>query len=75
MGQVLVRNVSDRALSLFRERAKNKGSSLEQELRELIERHAIYTPEERAAVAQEIRSRTKGIAPSLTLDEIREGLE
>jgi antitoxin FitA len=75
MGQVLIRNVSDRALGTFRDRARLKGTSLEQELRDLIEKHAVYTPEERAAVACEIRSRTKGVAPSMTLDEIREGLE
>jgi antitoxin FitA len=75
MGQVLVRNVSDRALDTFRERAKLKGTSLEQELRELIERHTPYTPEERVAASRRIRAMTKGTVPSLTLEEIREGLE
>ncbi|MGE0212557.1 MAG: hypothetical protein AB7S41_12745 [Parvibaculaceae bacterium] len=75
MGQILVRNVDDRAIETFKLRAKLKGTSLEQEVRELIERNAPFSPEERAAAARDIRSRTKGIAPSLTLDEIREGLE
>ena len=75
MGQILVRNVSDRAIDSFKFRARIKGTSLEQELRELIEAHAPFTPKERAAAARAIREKTKGIAPSLTLDEIREGLE
>jgi plasmid stability protein len=75
MGQVLVRNVSDRAIDTFKYRAKLKGTSLEQEVRELIEAHAPFTPEERAASARAIREKTKGVAPSMTLDEIREGLE
>lgn len=75
MGQILVRNVSDRAIDSFKFRARMKGTSLEQELRELIEAHAPFTPEERAAAARAVREKTKGVAPSLTLDEIREGLE
>ncbi len=75
MGQILVRNVSDRAIDSFKFRARMKGTSLEQELRDLIEAHAPFTPEERAEAARAIREQTKGVAPSLTLDEIREGLE
>ena len=75
MGQILVRNVSDEALETFRLRAKMKGTSLEQEVREMINAKAPFTPEERVAAAREIRAMTKGVVPSLTLDEIREGLE
>ena len=75
MGQILVRDVSDHALDTFRWRAKRNGTSLEQEIRELIEAQSPYTPEERVAAAREVRARMKGFAPSLTLDEIREGLE
>jgi plasmid stability protein len=75
VGQILVRNVSDYALETFRLRAKRKGTSLEQEVRQLIEANAPYTPEERAAAAREVTALVKGITPSLTLDEIREGLE
>ena len=75
MGQILVRNVSDQALESFRWRAERNGTSLEQEVRTLIEQNAPYSPEERAAAARAIRLMTKGIAPLLTLDEIREGLE
>ena len=75
MGQILVRNVSDHAIDTFKFRARVKGTSLEQEIRELIEAHAPFTPEERAAAARAIREKTKGIVPSMTLEEIREGLE
>ena len=75
MAQLLVRNVSDRAIETFKYRAKIKGTSLEQEVRELIEAHAPFTPEERAASARAIRAKTVGVAPSLTLDDIRDGLE
>ena len=73
MGQIIVRNLSDAAIDSFKLRAKLKGSSLEQEIRELIEAHAAFTPEERVAAARAMRART-GQAPSLSLDEIREGL-
>ncbi len=75
MGQILVRNLSDSAIESFKQRAKFKGTSLEQEVRALIESHAPFTPEERVEVARAISQRTKGVAPSLTLDEIREGLK
>lgn len=76
MGQILVRNVSDHALETFRKRAKARGTSLEQIIRELIEAHAPYTPQERAEAFKRLRDMTKGgpLAP-MSLDEIREGLE
>jgi plasmid stability protein len=75
MGQILVRNVSDWAIDSLRYRAKLKGTSLEQEARELIEAHAPFTPEERVAACRDIRSMQEGTAAPLTLDEIRQGLE
>ena len=75
MGQILVRNVSEWVIDAFKSRAKLNGTSLESEIRKLLEVNAPHTPAERAAAAAEIRSRTRGVAPSLTLDEIREGLE
>lgn len=75
MGQILVRNVSDHALNSFRMRAKAKGTSLEQEIRALIEREAELTSEEKVAISRRIRSHSKGGMTPLTLDEIREGLE
>ncbi|MEP9355117.1 hypothetical protein ABLE93_16135 [Xanthobacter sp. KR7-65] len=72
MAQVLVRNIPDETLNVYRERAKRNGISLEQEIRNLLEKNRPYTPEERVAVSRYFRSRTKP-SPSLTLDEIREG--
>jgi antitoxin FitA len=52
MAQVLIRNVPDDVLAAHRARAKAHGRSLEQELRDLFEKSAPYTPEERLAVVE-----------------------
>lgn len=75
MGQILIRNVDDATIESYKAKARFKGHSLEQEIRNLLEAHRPFTPEERVAVSRAARARTKGVAPSLTLDEIREGLE
>ena len=46
----------------------------EQTFEEVLKRKEKFTPEERAAVSRYLHSRCNGIQPSLTLDEIREGL-
>ncbi|TDR95902.1 FitA-like ribbon-helix-helix domain-containing protein [Enterovirga rhinocerotis] len=74
MAQVLIRNVDEDTVESYRQKAKIKGISLEQELRNLLEAHKPFTPDERLAVSRAIRAKQKGVAPSLTLDEIREGL-
>ena len=75
MGQILVRNISDWALASLKARARLKGTSLEQEIRSLIEQAAELTPEEKVAAARHVQAMTTGPVPSLSLDEIREGLE
>jgi plasmid stability protein len=75
MGQVLIRNVPEETIESFKKKAELHGHSLEQELRELLERNQPFTPEERVALSRSFRSRHEGIQRSLTLDEIREGLE
>ncbi|MET0604902.1 MAG: hypothetical protein ABWZ80_00450 [Beijerinckiaceae bacterium] len=75
MGQVLIRNVPDETIEVFRQRAKANRRSLEQELRDLLERNRPYTPEERLAAIRYQRSLAKGPAEPMSLDEIREGLE
>ena len=75
MGQVLVRNVDDETIESFKLKAKIKGISLEQELRNLLEANKPFTPQERVAVSRHFRSELKETQPSLTLEEIREGLE
>ncbi len=58
MAQVLIRNVPDDVIAAHRKRAKAHGRSLEHELRNLIERAAPYSPEERLAVALRFQSQT-----------------
>ena len=75
MGQVLIRNVSDETITVFKRKAELKGHSLEQELRDLLERNRPLTADEKIALSQKFSSRYDKIQPSMTLDEIREGLE
>jgi hypothetical protein len=58
----------------FERRARANGRTFEQEVELLLERGEKFTPEERVAVSRYFHSRCNGIQPSLTLDEIREGL-
>lgn len=75
MGQILVRNVSDRALETLKARALRKGTSLEAEVRQLIENDGKPSREEILEEMRRIQAMTKGPLEPLTLDEIREGLE
>jgi plasmid stability protein len=53
---VLVRNLDDAVVERYRQRARARGVSLEQELREVITRTAELTAEEKLALAESIRS-------------------
>jgi plasmid stability protein len=75
VGQVLIRQVDEDTIESYKMKARIKGISLEQELRNLLEAHKPFTPEERVAMSREFRARYKGVQPSLSLDEIRDGLE
>ena len=75
MGQVLIRNVPDAILEAHRARAKAQGRSLEQELRNLIESAAPYTPEERLAAAMRFQALTPAGARSDPAALIREDRE
>lgn len=55
MAQVLIRNLSEDTVESFRRKAKIKGISLEQELRNLLEANKPFTPEERVAVSRRLR--------------------
>jgi plasmid stability protein len=72
MAQVLIRNVPDEVIEAHRKRAKAHGQSLEQELRNLIERAAPYSPEERLAVALRFQSQTPTGCRSDPVELIRE---
>jgi plasmid stability protein len=69
-----VRNVPDETIDAYKQKARLNDRSLEQEIRDLLERHRPYTPEERARMLGEIRKLTRP-GPTLSLDEIRDGLE
>lgn len=56
MGQVLVRNLDDRVIERLKRRAKSKGHSLEQELRELLTAAAPLTPKERVELSRRWRA-------------------
>ena len=75
MAQVLIRNVPDETVESYRQRAAVKGHSLEQELRELLERNRPLTPEERVAAVKRNLARYDKPTPPLSLDDIRDGLE
>jgi antitoxin FitA len=56
MGQVVVRNLDDAVLARHRERAKARGISLEQELREVLTYSAKLRPKEKLAQINAIRA-------------------
>ena len=73
MPQVLIRDVPDEVIAAHRTRAKAHGRSLEQELRNVIERAAAYSPEERLAVALRFQSQTPPGPQSDPAALVREG--
>ena len=75
MGQVLIRNVPDATIEAWKARAKLKGHSLEQELRDLLETGKPYTPEERVEASLRFLSRFPMAVQPLSPDDIRDGLE
>jgi hypothetical protein len=58
----------------FDKPARANGRTFEQEVEEVLKREEKLTPEERVAVSRYLHARCKGMQPSLTLDELREGL-
>lgn len=75
MAQLEIRSRAEELEAAFERRARANGRTFEQEVEFLLKRGDKFTPEERVAVSRYFRSRNPGIQPSLTLDEIREGLE
>jgi plasmid stability protein len=73
MAQVLIRNLPETVVEAHRARARAHGRSLEQELREVIERAAPYSPEERLAVALRFQSQTRPATPLDPVEAVREG--
>jgi plasmid stability protein len=75
MAQAEIRSRADELEAAFERRARPNGRTFQQEVQEVLKHKKKYTPEERVAVARYFRSQHPEIQPSLTLDEIREGLE
>lgn len=72
MAQVLVRNLDEAVVEAHRARAKVKGVSLEQELRDVLQRSARPTREELLEAADRIRAMTPSTHVTLAEDLIRE---
>jgi hypothetical protein len=75
MAQAEIHSRADELEAAFERRARANGRTFEQEVELLLARREKFTPEERVAVSRYFRSQHPEIQPSLTLDEIREGLE
>jgi plasmid stability protein len=74
MGQVLIPDVPDETIASFKQKAEINGRTLEAELRDLMERNRPLTPDERVALSRSFRAKHDNVQPSLSLDDIREGL-
>ncbi|MBI2312898.1 MAG: hypothetical protein HYU77_10390 [Betaproteobacteria bacterium] len=58
MGQVIVRNLDDETIAALKAKATLHGNSLEQELRRILAEAARPGPQERLALADQIRAMT-----------------
>ena len=74
MAQLEIRSRAEELEAAFERRAHANGRTFEQEVELLLSLNEKFSPEERVAVSRYFRSQHPGIQPSLTLDEIREGL-
>ena len=74
MAETKVRSRVEELEASFERRARANGRTFEQEVELLLQREQKFTPEERIAVSRYFRSQHPEIQPSLTLDEVREGL-
>jgi antitoxin FitA len=63
MGQVIVRNLDDAVIEFHRRRAKARGVSLEQELRDVLGRAAKPSKEELLEEMRQIRAMTPPLRP------------
>jgi len=75
MGQILISDVPDETIARFKQKAEINGRTLEAELRDLMERNRPLTSNERVALSRSFRARHVSVQPSLSLDDIREGLK
>ena len=71
MGQVLIRNVDDKTIEKLKAKAEINGHSLEQELRNILDRAARPTVEERLAMIDRVAAMQKKPTKLLSEDIIR----
>ncbi|PPQ44048.1 hypothetical protein D4Q71_10085 [Rhodopseudomonas palustris] len=74
MAEVVIPDVAEETIAIYRERARLHGRSLEEELRDLLESHRPFSRAERAALSRRFLSEYPDVQPSLTAEERREGL-
>lgn len=74
MAEAKTRSRIEELEASFERRALANGRTFEQEVKVLLEGKQPFTPEEGIAVIRYFHSHYDGIQPSMTLDEIREGL-
>jgi antitoxin FitA len=72
MGQVIVRKLDDEVIAAHKRRAKARGVSLEQQLRDVLAETARLTREEMIADLRRIRAMTPPGPRMLSEDLIRE---
>lgn len=75
MADIVIHDVDDDVIETMKMRARAKGKSLEQEIRDLLYSQRRLKPEEKAAISSEILAKTSRLVPELTAEERREGLE
>lgn len=75
MAEIHISNVPDVVVEGYKARARLAGTSLEQALRDVIMANAPFTAAERTASSERILGQFQHPVPSLTKDEIRDGLE
>jgi antitoxin FitA len=72
MARVLVRNLDDDVVDALKDKAKLRGHSLEQELRDILAEAARPRRDERVALADQVRRLTLDRPQSDSTDLVRE---
>lgn len=71
MGQVIIRNLDDRVIASLKAKARGRGHSLEQELREILTSASAMDPVEKGVLADRVRAMTRGRLTTDSTDLIR----
>jgi hypothetical protein len=74
MAETQIRGRLDEMLESFERRAKANGRTFDEEMKWVIARGEKFSPEEAVAAMRYMHSFYRTVQPSMTLDEIREGL-